>query len=350
MSSDTNAISMTSEELARLERTHKLPHVVILGAGASLAAFPNGDRAGRRLPLMQNLAEIVGLEDMLRDAGLGTAGNFESLYSELHRKDSTSPVLRQIETRVEDYFGKLELPDCVTLYDLLLLSLRPKDAIFTFNWDPFLADAYRRHVEYAKLPHIFHLHGNVRVSFCPACGVAMARRDHCLTCRGELMHSRLLYPVEQKNYADDPLIATQWKAARKFVREAFIITIFGYSAPTTDQEAIGIITEAWKGLEWDRLADRVEVIDVKDREELAEQWHDFPYYGHYDIRRSFHESLLARYPRRTCEAWYYIGIEGKFTHFMPWVTNLEGLRTRVEELQEYERCNTSRLEMQCWGR
>jgi hypothetical protein len=32
----------------------------------------------------------------------------------------------------------LELPDHPTVYDHLLLSLRKKDAIFTFNWDPFL--------------------------------------------------------------------------------------------------------------------------------------------------------------------------------------------------------------------
>jgi hypothetical protein len=31
------------------------PHVVILGAGASVAAFPGGDRYGRLLPVMDNL-------------------------------------------------------------------------------------------------------------------------------------------------------------------------------------------------------------------------------------------------------------------------------------------------------
>ena len=33
------------------------PHVVILGAGASYAAFPNGDMHGRKLPLMNNFVE-----------------------------------------------------------------------------------------------------------------------------------------------------------------------------------------------------------------------------------------------------------------------------------------------------
>ena len=35
------------------------PHVVILGAGASAAAFPKGDRNGRRLPLMDDLVQVV---------------------------------------------------------------------------------------------------------------------------------------------------------------------------------------------------------------------------------------------------------------------------------------------------
>jgi hypothetical protein len=43
------------------------PHVVILGAGASLAAFPNGDRNGRRLPLMKDFVDVVALR------GLATA-------------------------------------------------------------------------------------------------------------------------------------------------------------------------------------------------------------------------------------------------------------------------------------
>ena len=38
------------------------PHVVILGAGASLAAFPNGDANGISLLLMSDFKEKVGLE------------------------------------------------------------------------------------------------------------------------------------------------------------------------------------------------------------------------------------------------------------------------------------------------
>jgi hypothetical protein len=37
------------------------PHVVILGAGASYAAFPNRDRNGRKLLLMNNFIETVNV-------------------------------------------------------------------------------------------------------------------------------------------------------------------------------------------------------------------------------------------------------------------------------------------------
>jgi hypothetical protein len=41
------------------------PHVYILGAGASVAAFPNGERNGKKLPLMSNFVEVVGLKHVL---------------------------------------------------------------------------------------------------------------------------------------------------------------------------------------------------------------------------------------------------------------------------------------------
>jgi hypothetical protein len=43
----------------------KRPHIVLLGAGASRAAFPNGDRNGMKLPLMCDLVEMLGLDSVL---------------------------------------------------------------------------------------------------------------------------------------------------------------------------------------------------------------------------------------------------------------------------------------------
>ncbi len=60
------------------------PHVVLLGAGASLAAFPDGEATGRRLPLMNNLIGTVGLEGVLAQHGFSEeVENFEAFYDDL---------------------------------------------------------------------------------------------------------------------------------------------------------------------------------------------------------------------------------------------------------------------------
>ena len=53
-------------------------------------------------------------------------------------------------------------------YDLLHLCLRPKDAIFTFNWDPFLMQSRIRlaRLGVTQFPALFFLHGNITVGYC----------------------------------------------------------------------------------------------------------------------------------------------------------------------------------------
>jgi hypothetical protein len=327
---------ITQEELASLKRSKERPHVVILGAGASLAACPNGDAYGKPLPIMNNLVETLGLGDLIAQARYNPAEGFEALYSRLHAADPHSPLVAQIEQRVKGYFTQLLLPKFPTIYDLLVLSLRKKDAIFTFNWDPFLVDAWERNADIGSLPQIFHLHGNVRVSFCTRCGKEMRKAEPCRTCGNPPTPSRLLYPVAQKNYADDPFIASQWQQARDFIGRAFIITIFGYSAPTTDKEAMEIFTKAWKQDSSHKHIERVEIIDIRDGEELGHQWGPFAHFDHRDMCRNFHESRLACYPRRTCEALCHEGFDGKFVEPITRAGSLEGLKASVADLVEHE--------------
>ena len=112
------------------------PHVVLLGAGASRAAFPNGDRAGRSLPLMDDLLEVLDLRSVFEGVGPIEDANFESGYSKLAEDPRYEKIRGEVERRVGDYFSSLELPDEATIYDTLLLSLRRRDAVFTFNWIP----------------------------------------------------------------------------------------------------------------------------------------------------------------------------------------------------------------------
>lgn len=57
-------------------------HVVILGAGASFAVTnpTNGDKNGKKLPVMNNLIQIVGLEDLMNQVTLECDSyNFEDV-------------------------------------------------------------------------------------------------------------------------------------------------------------------------------------------------------------------------------------------------------------------------------
>ena len=62
----------------------KSPHLVIVGAGASFAAFPEGDRNGKKLPLMSNFVNTLNLQDYLNDCGiLSSNDNIEIILAEL---------------------------------------------------------------------------------------------------------------------------------------------------------------------------------------------------------------------------------------------------------------------------
>ena len=181
---------MTRTELIERPNLMSRPHVVLLGAGASLAAFPNGDKSSNPIPLMNNLVATLNLHSLLERAGELNDVNFESVYSKLAANPRCEEIRREVETRVNDYFSSLELPLEATIYDQLLLSLRPGDAVFTFNWDPFLFDSYKRNYDVAELPEVFFLHGNVRIGVCgytEICGGneeirARTVASHSMTC------------------------------------------------------------------------------------------------------------------------------------------------------------------------
>jgi hypothetical protein len=153
----------------------------------------------------------------------------------------------------------------------------------------------------------------------------------------------LLYPIEQKNYARNQFIRGQWDQIKDYLSDAILVTIFGYRAPRTDQEAMAMLKTGWKGKGQERPVERVEIIDIRDAGELAHQWHDFSFHSHYDIHHDFYESRLAQYPRRSCESLYWNGVMGKWTEEISWLgsktnsaANLEELRASLAELLPYE--------------
>ena len=276
------------------------PHVVILGAGATMAAIPNGDKNGRKSSVMNNFIEELGMSSIIKSIKLNTkSNNLEDIYSELYDRTDCQIVREQLDNKIREYFSCLEIPDEPNIYDLILLSLQKKDLVATFNWDPLLLQAYQRAVRITKdLPNLAFLHGNVLVGYCLDHKYGGMIDNICIECRKPFQPSRLLYPVRQKNYAADPYTQDNWKAVRNAFRQAYLVTIFGYSAPITDAEAISLLKESWGEINERNLED-FEFIDIRDEDELIKSWSDFVHSHHYQVVNNFFDSSLARFPRRT---------------------------------------------------
>lgn len=309
------------------------PHAVILGAGASVAACPRGDANGRLLPVMRNLASVLELEPLLERTGLAysNSADFELIYDELASSDRHRDLLAEVESRVRGYFESLRLPDFVTTYDILLLSLRPKDIIATFNWDPFLLQAYARNQMLTRLPSVVFLHGNVYLGYC---------RDHrqkgyvsqnCRVCGKPFTPSPLLFPIRNKGYREHPLLAGEWDELSGHLEHTYLLTIFGYAAPTSDTAAKEILLKAWNTNETRELA-QVEVIDISPRRQLHERWGDFIVRHHWGHFGRFCQTWMFRYPRRSCEAFASATLQQD-----PWPTRRVPPFRRLDHFQEWIR-------------
>ena len=101
---------------------------------------------------MVDFAEIVPVGPIVQKSGIEWKGkNFEEIYSLISEKPEYRDLQTEIEKAVFDYFSELRLPETPTLYDILVLSLRQKDVIATFNWDPFLIQACQRSAARTRL-------------------------------------------------------------------------------------------------------------------------------------------------------------------------------------------------------
>lgn len=307
------------------------PHVVILGAGASLAACPRGDRYGKPLPVMSNLVETIGLTKLLRKAGLSITAttNFEALYSEIATNPAHQELRRAMETKVTEYFEDLQLPKHVTIYDQLLLSLRSKDIVATFNWDPFLAQAYIRNRRAAWLPEIVFLHGNVAIGACYAHDRKGFHGGSCGACGEPYEQSRLLFPIAEKRYRDDPFIASEWSRLEAKLQSAFLVTIFGYSAPVSDINAREILQLAWNRNGTRELAE-VEIVDIRPARQLFKSWQDFITGEHYRITSRIGQTLSFQYMRRSCDAFASAVLQND-----PWAERRIPRFRRLDRLQRW---------------
>ena len=141
-----------AQEIAQVQIER--PHVVLLGAGASRAALPGGDRNGKILPLMADFSDVLPIGQILDPLGIEhESKNFENVYSSVSKDKHLDDARIELENLIYEYFDSLRLPEEPTLYDYLVRSLRPKDVIATFNWDPFLIEAACRNYDANALPY-----------------------------------------------------------------------------------------------------------------------------------------------------------------------------------------------------
>jgi hypothetical protein len=308
------------------------PHVVILGAGASLAACPRGDANGLRLPVMANLVSVLGLEPLLSKAGVeqSATGNFELIYDRIASDDAYRDLRLEVNAIVRSYFASLQLPEDVTLYDQLLLSLRPKDLVATFNWDPFLLQAYERNRQMG-LPRIAFLHGNVNLGYCPEHRRKGYLTQNCEACGRSFEPSPLLFPISKKEYRSHPLLADEWDELTATLRHAYLLTIFGYAAPSSDAAAREIFVEAWEGNETRELA-QIEVIDILPRRLLYERWSDLIVGHHWSSFTRFSHVWQHNHPRRSCETFAFATLQQD-----PWANTPIPRFRRLDRLHEWMR-------------
>jgi hypothetical protein len=319
------------------------PHFVLLGAGASKAALPHGDKNGMDLPLMREIAVELNLSasfpDDLRELAVT---DFEAAFSQLYERHQG--MATQIEDAIADYFRQLRLPDETTLYDTLLLCLRGKDTIFTFNWDPLLFIARVRLNQRGltdQFPAIFYLHGNVIAAYCEKDKIFGYTNGTCSKCGKPFTPTRLLFPVGAKDYNTDPGIRRAWEAAQAVLKDTFMLTLFGYSAPVTDVEAVDLLQKGW-GEVGEREMEQTEIIHRPgaNTEELIARWQPFIHTHHYELHDSFYDSWLGTHPRRSGEAHWNQYYAAKFIDANPVprdITDLDQLVAWFEPLLEAEK-------------
>jgi hypothetical protein len=95
-----------------------------------------------------------------------------------------------------------------------------------------------------------------------------------------------------------------------------MFTIFGYSGPKTDQEAIKAMQEAW-GSKYDRNMEQTEFITHQSEKEINDAWERFIHSHHYEVHDDFCESWIAKHPRRTGEAYFSQYIDSQFINDNP---------------------------------
>lgn len=294
---------------------------------------------------MNGFMDKLGMNDIIDGITLQTTSdNLEEIYMELDERSSDDDECRKakedLEKRIYDYMSDFAIPDEPTVYDYSILSLTEKDLIVTFNGDPLLVQAMARCMKYTRnLPIFAFLHGNVAVGYCKEDNV-MGNMGKPFRCGKTFSSFLLLYPIKKKDYNSDLAIVKAWEMHKNALQVAYMVTIFGYSAPKSDVEAVVMLKDAW-GDQVGRKLEETEVVDQRSENDVYESWEDFILIIIFLITIAFN-TTLGRCPRRSCEATFgrlmncrFLAANKGFKDSM----SFDDIRGVVEELvaEEYEK-------------
>ena len=121
--------------------------------------------------------------------------------------------------------------------------LRQKDVVATFNWDPFLIQAKRRNPMLSGTDHNYFSCTASSGPFCETDSCAGPVGSACERC-GTTVPSRLLYPIKEKDYDSDPMIAVNWKGSRRFGSHSSSPCLGTAHRPRTSRR-FGCLKKAW---------------------------------------------------------------------------------------------------------
>lgn len=271
-------------------------HLVILGASSTIATIPDGDKNGEESYTLANLLKDKTFTSFLEKVqGNFSTNDVEDLCKQLYKEDR--PLYYEFESLVRKKYARLELPEEFTILDRLVLSLTPNDAIVSFNWDDLVIQAYQRMSEYVPeemLPILAFPHGNAQ---------AVYDKKHYTSKRivtsTSWFDSPLNMPVDEIDYKSDVFINSQWHILDFFMRNAQMITFFGYRGPDSDEQDLKHLDELFAKNE---ICDKIEIID-KDQEsavEVAKRLERFKMQPNWLYPcADFWHSTIAKYPRRT---------------------------------------------------
>ena len=231
-------------------------HLVILGAGSTIATIPKGDKNGEFSYTLDNLLNdkcFASFVEKVQALDYQT-DDVEALCNQLYKEGK--PLYDEFESLVRKKYASLELPEEFTILDRLVLSLTPNDAIVSFNWDDLVIQAYQRMSEYVPeemLPILAFPHGNAQ---------AVYNNKHYTSKRivtgANWIDSPLNMPVDEIDYKSDVFINSQWHILDFYMRNAQMITFFGYRGPSSDEQDLKHLDELFAKNE---ICDKIEIID-----------------------------------------------------------------------------------------